>query len=50
MAEQEKRIMLAMAESIAALPEEKQQYFLGYAEGVAAMADQLKPRPADSAA
>ena len=34
----------AMEAAIAALPEEKKQFFLGYAEGVAAMADQIKDK------
>lgn len=38
MAEEEKRIGQVMADAIACLPEEKKQYFLGFAEGVSAMA------------
>ena len=40
MAENEKQIIRNMEAAIAALPEEKKQFFLGFAEGVAAMADQ----------
>ena len=42
MAEHEKQIIQNMAEAIAGLPEEKKQYFVGFAEGVAAMAGQVK--------
>lgn len=41
-ADPEKRSMQAMAEAIAELPVEKKQFFVGYAEGVAAMAAQVK--------
>lgn len=44
MAETEQQAIRAMADAITALPEEKKQYFLGYAEGVAAMADQVKEK------
>lgn len=44
MAENEKQILRNMEAAIAALPEEKKQFFLGYAEGVAAMADQIKDK------
>lgn len=45
MAEKEKQIAQAMADAIAILPEEKKEYFLGFAEGVAAMAEQVKSKP-----
>ena len=45
MAESEKQIVQAMADAISDLPEEKKQYFVGFAEGVAAMADQVKTKP-----
>ncbi len=45
MAEKEKQIAQTMANAIADLPEEKKQYFVGFAEGVAAMADQVKQKP-----
>ena len=44
MAEQEKQSIQAMGDAIADLPEEKKQFFLGFAEGVAAMAEQTRPR------
>jgi len=45
MAEHEKQSIQAMADAIAYLPEEKKQYFIGYAEGVAAMAEQVRDKP-----
>lgn len=42
MAEHEQQSILRMGEAISQLPEEKKQFFLGYAEGVAAMADHQK--------
>lgn len=47
MAEEEKQIIQNMAAAIAGLPEEKKQYFVGFAEGVAAMAGQVKEKPAE---
>lgn len=38
MSEKEKKIAKALAEAAKALPDEKKEYLLGYAEGVAAMA------------
>lgn len=38
MAENEKQVILTLEAALASLPEEKKQYFVGYAEGVAAMA------------
>ena len=45
MTEKEKQIVQTMADAIASLPEDKKQYFVGFAEGVAAMADQVKAKP-----
>ena len=42
MADQEMQIIKNMAEAIAELPAEKKQYFMGFADGVAAMANQVK--------
>lgn len=42
MAENEKEIIRNMEAAIATLPEEKKQFFLGFAEGVVAMADQMR--------
>lgn len=42
MAENEKKIVENIAAAMQCLPEEKQQYFLGYAEGIAAMAGLVK--------
>lgn len=44
MAETEKEIIKSMADAIDALPNDKKQYFIGFAEGVAAMADQVKEK------
>ena len=41
-AETEKQSIQNMSAAIATLPEEKKQFFIGFAEGVAAMADQVK--------
>ena len=45
MAEHEQQSILKMGEAVSLLPEDKKQFFLGYAEGVAAMAEQLKSEP-----
>ena len=45
MNEKEQYIGQTLADAVADLPEEKKQYFVGFAEGVAAMADQVKTRP-----
>ena len=42
MAEKEKKIAQTIADAVATLPEEKKEYFVGFAEGAAAMAG-LKP-------
>ncbi|MGM9669742.1 MAG: hypothetical protein ACI3VZ_08330 [Faecousia sp.] len=44
MAENERQSIRNMEAAIAALPEEKKQYFIGFAEGVAAMAEQIRDR------
>lgn len=48
MAENEKHSIQAMGDAIADLPEEKKQFFLGFAEGVAAMAEQTRTRAPES--
>lgn len=45
MAENEQQSIRKMGEAVSQLPEEKKQFFLGFAEGVAAMADQGKHNP-----
>lgn len=45
MQEKEQRIGQTMAKAVATLPDEKKQYFVGFAEGVAAMAEQIKQKP-----
>ena len=45
MNEQEQKIGKTYANAVAALPEEKKQYFVGYAEGMAAVAEQVKSKP-----
>lgn len=42
MGTEEKRIAQSIAKAVSALPEEKREYILGYAEGVLAMAGQLR--------
>lgn len=49
MEEKEKQIARVIVAALAGLPEEKKQFFLGYAEGVAAMARQLKAKPEKNA-
>ena len=46
MAENEQQSILKMGEAVSQLPEDKKQFFLGFAEGVAAMADHGKSEPA----
>lgn len=43
MSTKEKEIVRTITEAVSALPEGKQEYILGYAEGVIAMADRMKP-------
>lgn len=52
MAENEKQIIRNMEAAISSLPEEKKQFFRGFAEGVAAMAGQAAPgsKPAENTA
>lgn len=45
MADHEMQAIKNMAEAIATLSDEKKQYFLGFAEGVAAMAEPQKALP-----
>lgn len=45
MAEKEKQIARTIEAALAVLSEEKKQYFIGFAEGVAAMAAQVKAGP-----
>lgn len=45
--EKEKKIAKALAEAAKALPDEKKEYLLGYAEGVAAMAGKASRDGAD---
>lgn len=42
MGAEEKKIAHSITEAVSALPEEKREYILGYAEGVIAMADRLR--------
>ena len=46
MNEMEKKIVENIEAAMQCLPEERQQYFLGFAEGVAAMAAQVKAQGA----
>ena len=46
MTEQERNIALTIEKAVANLPEDKKQYFIGYAEGVAAMVSLCKPTTA----
>lgn len=46
MTERENQIIRNMEAAIAALPEEKKQFFIGFAEGVAAMAEQFRSKKA----
>lgn len=50
MAEKEQQIILNLAAAMAVVPEEKKAFFLGFAEGAAAMASLLgKAVPAERA-
>lgn len=42
MSESEKRIAESLAYAVSRLPDSKREFLLGYAEGVAAMADKAK--------
>ena len=48
MNDKEQHLGQTLADAVADLPEEKKQYFVGFAEGVAAMADQVKQKPSAS--
>lgn len=47
MSERERKIAENLAEAVARLPDSKKEFLLGYAEGVAAMADKAKAEEAD---
>ena len=49
MNEKEKQLAQLLVEAIATLPEEKKQYFIGFAEGVAAMAELSRNKSEDQA-
>ncbi|MBD5151289.1 MAG: hypothetical protein HDT16_02065 [Oscillibacter sp.] len=49
MSTEEKKIVQSIAEAVSVLPEEKQEYILGYAEGVLAMAGQMREDQRNSA-
>ena len=52
MSTKEKEIARSITEAVSALPEDKREYILGYAEGVLAMADHLRrsdPQPMERA-
>lgn len=42
MSDRERKIAENLAEAVAQLPDSKKEFLLGYAEGVAAMADKAK--------
>ena len=46
MSEREKIIAQNIEKAVASLPEDKKQYFMGFAEGVAAMASLRDPKSA----
>lgn len=43
MSAKEKEIVRNITEAVSILPEKKREYIIGYAEGVLAMADRMKP-------
>lgn len=49
MSEREKTVAKTLASALKALPEEKKEYLLGYAEGVNAMAGKTEEKSRDSA-
>ena len=49
MDEKEKQVGKTLSNAIADLPDEKKQYFIGFAEGVKAMADQIRPEHGSNA-
>lgn len=42
MSEKEKQIAKTIESALSILPDERKEYFLGFADGVAAMAEQVK--------
>ena len=42
MSQKEKEIVQSITEAVSALPDEKREYILGYAEGVLAMTDRTR--------
>lgn len=48
MSERERKIAENLAEAVARLPDSKKEFLLGYAEGVAAMADKAKVEEAET--
>lgn len=50
MPEKEKQIARTLEAALADLPDEKKQYFMGYAEGVAAMAELARVKAGESVA
>ena len=47
MSDKEHQVGETLSKAIADLPENKKQYFIGFAEGVAAMAEQVRNAPAE---
>lgn len=50
MAEKEKQMIRNMAAALAVLPDDRKEYFLGFAEGAAAIASLVQLRQPDNAA
>lgn len=50
MSAEEKKLGKLIAEAVAALPDDKREYILGYAEGVLAMADRQRVEQAQDSA
>ena len=48
MSERERKIAENLAEAVTKLPDGKKEFLLGYAEGVAAMADKVKTEEAET--
>lgn len=49
MAEKEKQIARTIEAALSELPDEKKQYFIGFAEGLAAMAEQVRSKTYETA-
>ena len=49
MSDRERKIAENLAEAVTRLPDSKREFLLGYAEGVAAMADRAKAEEAEEA-